>query len=67
MNEIAVFVYKKEIIENIILVLNHEEAEDRHDELIKDGYKHIATLEPSIYISNVLKNNPKLLKELNNE
>jgi hypothetical protein len=37
-------------------VLNHKTAKIEHEILIKDGWKHNATIDPVIYIENYLNN-----------
>jgi len=37
-------------------VLNHENAKREHEILIKEGWKHNATIDPVIYIENYLNN-----------
>lgn len=37
-------------------VLNHKNAKIMHDNLIKDGWKHNATIDPVMYIESYLNN-----------
>jgi hypothetical protein len=64
MNENIVFVY---VNKEKILILNHEKAKKQHDKLLIDGYKHVATLDATIFIAYLFEKHPELLKEFNNE
>lgn len=37
-------------------VLNHENAKLQHEDLIKQGWFHDSTIDPIIYIENLLNN-----------
>lgn len=48
----AVFIYSKD---SRIKVLDNNTAIERHNELIKSGWTHTATLDPCLYIEHLYK------------
>lgn len=51
----VVFIYAKD---NKIKALNTKDAENQHELLIHNGWKHTATLDPCIFIGELFNNVP---------
>ena len=53
-NIIVMFVYQKD---GVSKVLSLQDPKDKHNELINNGWKHVSTVNPLIYIEHLLNNN----------
>lgn len=59
----ALFIYAKE---KEVKVLTHSEACEEHKNLIKEGWAHTTTMNPYLFINNLLLlNNEEIIKEIN--
>ena len=45
-----IFIYKKDSYK----VITIEESKKMHDELVKDGWEHLATIDACIYVQHLL-------------
>jgi hypothetical protein len=53
----TVFIYHKD---GLVKALNHQDALDNHTKLVADGWKHVATINPAVWIENLCNSQPNL-------